>query len=116
MSTKIKSPVLLNAAEIARQCPDTFERPADATLRQVLMFDFAKVCLPVPGTLAGMTTSGERFWVEVIFAKYPFFVGRIDNDLLTGLLAYDDLIHFHADNIYQVKDCTEVLGKAAGGG
>ncbi len=87
---KVKKPVLVNAAQIAIEHPETFHRPDDYELSQLKKGQIVKVC-----------DGGERFWVVVTKATHPMFVGEVNNMLMfTDDLHFGDLIAFHADNIY----------------
>ena len=89
---KIKTPALINAKQMAQDHPETFSVPEDTELRLLKV-----------GSLVKVSTDGERFWVQITSATYPLFIGRVDNDLLfVKGLSYNDLIQFHAANIYQI--------------
>ena len=104
----IKQPVLLNAQELARQNPVTFKAPSEKKLKALRPGDLVKVCLPVEGQLLGVSTRAERFWVELEEVEWPLLRGRVDNDLRTHDLLYDDRIQFHADNVYQIATIEEI--------
>jgi hypothetical protein len=91
--TKIKPIKLVNAEEMARQYPDTFEVPSSSVLRKLHKGDLVKVSKP-----------GERFWVEIVSRKGNTFLGRVDNPLLFGDVGYGDHIEFHACNVYSVYE------------
>ena len=87
----MKTPLLVNAQEMARQHPETFLVPSDTALATLCKCDLVKVC-----------SNDDRFWVEIESRDGDVFVGRIDNELITTGLRRDDRITFHRDNIYQV--------------
>lgn len=79
---------------MAKAHPATFSVP---NTKSVKKGDSVKVAIE--------GTPGERFWVEVEHRTGDIFIGRIDNDLVTNTpLRCDDLIRFHARNIYMVYD------------
>jgi hypothetical protein len=95
---KIKTPVLINAAQQARENPGTFHRETDAELQAVKVGDFVKVC-----------DGGERFWVIVTKAEYPMFQGEVSSHLLFNpSLKFGNVITFHADNIFITGPATGV--------
>ena len=104
----IKQPELLNAQQLHRENPVTFLVPSEKKLKQLRPGDLVKVCFPVEGRCWGMPTSAERFWVELESVEFPVLTGRVDNDLRTHDLAYNDRIRFHVDNVYQITTAKEM--------
>lgn len=91
----MKTPILINAAEMARQHPTTFQRPSARQIRRLH-----------PGDLVKVNASGERFWCEIQTRNGDHFVGRVDNELIGTArhgLGPGDLFEFHADNIYSFE-------------
>jgi hypothetical protein len=52
---KVHSPLLVNATEMARTHPTTFEAPSKRQLRGIRPKDLIKI-----------SNHGERFWVEIV--------------------------------------------------
>jgi hypothetical protein len=90
---KLFTPILINAAQMARQYPDTFGRPPKSELDKLQRGDFAKV-----------SDNQERFWVIITQRDGDIFTGKIDNHVGLGGQPYrcGDLIRFSTDNIYQL--------------
>jgi hypothetical protein len=103
-TTKVLCPLLVNGIEMRRQHPDTFEVPPVYIKQQQAPGCLVKVSAKAPGILNGRRTEYEKFWVEITKAEYPIFEGRIDNELITDSLKYNDIIKFHADNILAIYE------------
>ena len=105
MNTPPKQPILVNAAEMARQYPNEFEAPAPEELTMLKIGDFAKVCiLRQSKQQLGIPTTGERFWVQITNIAGPILTGRVDNDLDPACsLQFNDYIQFGLDNIYACR-------------
>jgi hypothetical protein len=90
---KIYSPVLVNAAAMARQHPKTFGRPSKQELGDIQ-----------PGALVKVSDDKERFWTEVISRDRDIIVARVDSAIGFGgqEYGYDDLIQFGIDNVYDI--------------
>ncbi len=92
--SKIQSPLLVNAAEMAREYPETFLRPSKQQLDHIAPKDLVKV-----------SDDRERFWVQVTKRNGEMLVGRVDSGLLFQAdYNYGDLIRFGTDNIYEIFD------------
>jgi hypothetical protein len=91
MKKKIYTPVLVNAAEMAREHPDTFQRPSKAFLDSLR-----------PGDLAKVSDNTERFWCIITERDGDVFTGEVNNFLVASDQPFEvgDLIRFGADNIY----------------
>ena len=87
----MKSPLLINAAEMNRQHPDTFHRPGDHDLQAIGAGSMIKVC-----------HESERFWVEVTRRKGDVITGKVSNPLLFSPLEFGEKIRLHVDNIFEV--------------
>jgi hypothetical protein len=99
----VKSPFLVNGVEMNRQHPNTFNIPTTYAKASLQVGAFVKVSAKVLVNHNGIRSEFERFWVEITKLNYPIFEGRIDNDLLTKELHYNDLIKFHSDNILDIS-------------
>jgi hypothetical protein len=86
---------LVNAADMARRYPDTFERPSDSAIKRLGPGDFAKVC-----------ADGERFWLRVTRAAYPYFAGTVQSKVLMDGVFLGDSVQFHADHVFDVRGGT----------
>jgi len=107
----MKTPILVNAAEMAKQYPESFQRPTQAELDHVKPGMFCKVCvLRNSDRQVGVPTFGERFWVEIhSVTPNGLIVGRVDNDLDPACgLNIDDVIGLHRDNIYSLTDPCDI--------
>lgn len=95
MRRKPLSPVLINAAEMAREHPETFGRPSKQELDSIRPHDLVKVC-----------DGAERFWTEVVSREGETIVARVDSMIGFGGqdYGYGDLIRFGTDNIYDIYD------------
>jgi hypothetical protein len=89
---KPKTPVLVNAAQIQIEHPDTFQRPEPEEL--------AAVC---PGNVVKVGDGGERFWVVVKTRVGKIFTGTVNNMLLFSRLKFGSPIKFHTDNIFDIS-------------
>jgi hypothetical protein len=92
---KVRSPVLVNAAEMARQHPETFGRPSKQELDSIKSGSLVKVC-----------DGAKRFWTEVISREGETIIARVDSMIGFGQqdYSYGDLIRFGADNIYDIHE------------
>lgn len=92
---KMFSPVLVNAAEMAREHPKTFGRPSKKELNAI-----------GAGSLVKVSDDKERFWTEVISRDGDIIVARVDSAIGFGGqdYRYGDLIRFGADNIYDIYE------------
>jgi hypothetical protein len=85
---------LIDAQQMAREHPDTFQAPSNDTLQDLR-----------PGDLVKVAQITERFWVQVVERRDSgVLLGKVDNHLLTGDAACGDLIEFHECNVYEVFD------------
>jgi hypothetical protein len=99
---KIHSPVLVNAAEMGREHPETFYYPTKRQLDSIQPGDLVKVCEdsePFP----------ERFWVIVTKRDGDLFVGAVDNYLFENKPYKNPgaLIQFGVENVYNVWEGPE---------
>jgi hypothetical protein len=99
--TKILNPnvQLEDGEEKNRQHPDTFQIPSDALKRSLRKGDHVKVI-----------AHPERFWVEVLEARWPQFKGTVLNDLyFTQIhgIEHGDELSFEARHIVNVKTVEE---------
>lgn len=99
----MKTPILTNAQEMARQNPETFSAPDTFDLHTLEPGDMVKVC--VQFQRQSDLCQGERFWVELAFVRGDILGGVIVNKLihsdLHGLQELDK-IKFHVTNVYSV--------------
>jgi len=85
-----------NARELKEQHPATFYAPDKKELDRIAPGDFVRVC-----------TDDERFWVEVVAVENGIITGRVDNDLITRRLKYNDIISFRPDNVFNISPAIE---------
>lgn len=80
-----------DAQKLRKEHPKTFYAPTREELNRITPGDFVKVC-----------AFQERFWVEVKSVKDGQITARIDNDLITPHLRYDQIISFRPENVYNI--------------
>lgn len=85
-----------DAQKLKKQHPQTFYAPEPEELSRIRPGDFVKVC-----------AYRERFWAEVISIKDGTITARIDNDLLTQWLRYNDIIKFKAEHVHNISPLAE---------
>jgi hypothetical protein len=90
---KLKPIKLVNAQEMARQYPNTFEAPPRSALRKLGEGDLVKV-----------SNNAERFWIQIMTRSDDVLIGRVDNFLLAGDVSYDDLVQFHECNVFDIYE------------
>lgn len=86
----------VNAQEMAKQHPETFEATSLQKLEEIKVGYSVKVA-----------TCGERFWITVIDVKDNNIIRSIDNDLVNSNLHglhYDDVITVEKDNVFQILE------------
>lgn len=90
----IKKVELYDAEEMHKKYPKTFHLPDKDDLDNLKVGDSVKVN-KIPG---------ERFWVEIVDIKPNYYLGRVDNMLVTsyGNIKYNDIIQFRKKNIYAI--------------
>ncbi len=44
----------------------------------------------------------ERFWVEIVSVDYPWYQGRVDNDLLGEEIQLNDIVRFSHRDVVDV--------------
>lgn len=90
----MKTPTLVNAQEMAKSNPKTFDAPSLRELNAIKKGTSVKIC-------AGK----ERFWVSVLSVKGGSIQGKVDNNLIStnehGLKFGDDIL-FGKENIYSI--------------
>ncbi|WP_435008061.1 hypothetical protein P12x_005330 [Tundrisphaera lichenicola] len=93
----------VDAQEMNRKHPTTFEVPSDAELAAIKAGDSVKVC-----------TCDERFWVTVTEVSEHRIAGTVDNDLIftdEHGLDYGDVVRFTRENVYSI--IAKATGKEA---
>ena len=82
----------INAQEMAKRYPDTFEAPSLKELSEIKQNDFIKVCL-----------NDERFWVHVIEVDEDEIRGKVDNNLFESQpFNMDDIIACKKEHVYSI--------------
>ncbi len=84
----------LNAQELAKLHPNTFEAPTIKDLKKLKVGDFVKVSI-----------GDERFWVEIEKIDNHNINGEINNDLVRTDrhgLKFGDNIEFNKECVYQI--------------
>ena len=80
----------IDAQEMAKKHPDTFEAPTMEELSKIKQDDFVKLCL-----------NSERFWVKVIEVHEDEIIGEVDNQLYESQpFGLGDIIAFKQEHIY----------------
>lgn len=84
----------LNAQEMHRTYPETFDAPSNDELASLKTGLYAKIC-----------ENGERFWVEITEIEKDELKGRVDNELfLEHDFEYNDIISFSRMNVMDILD------------
>jgi uncharacterized protein YegJ (DUF2314 family) len=93
---------LSNAAALAKESPNTFDRPSDGEIRKLKKGDFVKLCFRLQSA-TGEGLNGERMWVKIIERKGTQMTGILNNDpiLIPGLQYKDDVV-FGEEHIYSM--------------
>jgi len=85
----------VDAQEMARLYPETFDAPWLSELEKLKPSDWVKVCI----------NNDERFWCRVDTIDGDRIFGIIDNNLIctdSHGLKYGDTISFNKNNIYAI--------------
>lgn len=91
----MKSPLLVNADEMARQHPKTFTVPDDAARQALTIGDFVKVSI-----------YGERIWIEVTQINEGLITGKVNSQPIRANLhgfKEGSLVEFCFANIFQIQ-------------
>lgn len=94
MSSHIKLN-LLNAQQMNKEHPKTFEVPSDKELRKIKVGDIVKIC---------DDDAGERFWVEIkaIETNSGKLIGSIANNLIRSKANANDKVLFERENVLSI--------------
>jgi hypothetical protein len=87
---------LVDAQEMHRQYPDTFEAPTDHELATIRPGQFIKVC-----------RDGERFWLAVTGASGRYLIASIANPLVTSgnaRLAMGKAVRVEPRHVYSIMN------------
>lgn len=89
---------LTNAYALSVLNPETFERPEDQDIAEVLPGDFVKICYHEEDQ------TGERFWCEVasIDPKAKKLIGLVANELVCYDIAIGTPIEIEFKEIYDI--------------
>tara|TARA_Y200000002_G_C22584187_1_gene622216 strand:- start:766 stop:1104 length:339 start_codon:yes stop_codon:yes gene_type:complete len=82
----------VDAKEMNYKYPNTFDYPTQSELDNIKIRDSVKI-----------SNGFERFWVEVKEKNKIYFIGRVDNELLTNEYKLDDFVMFESKNIYEIR-------------
>lgn len=104
---KPKSPVLVNAAQMAKDNPATFSRPSKKQISRLRSGALIKVAI------VGQPTA-ERIWCEIVSGWETVspggtpltFIARIENEpVFTAShgIEFNDLVFVAPDNIYAIQ-------------
>lgn len=88
-----KTITFVDAQEMGRKHPDTFEVPTNEELDAIKKGDSVKIC---------DEEAGERFWVTVDEIDGNKITGFVNNQLVSSDLHYGDLISFETRHIYSI--------------
>ena len=89
-----KKAEFVDAQEMHKNHPTTFNVPSEEELNAIKKGDFIKVCVKT-----------ERFWVKVEEVKGDIIQGFVDNDLVFSSeheLFYGDLVELEKKNVYDI--------------
>lgn len=84
----------VNAQEMHKKHPSTFEVPSEEEINNLFLGDYCKIC-------AGR----EQFWVKIIEFDKNEIVGIVNNDLVftdEHGLRCEDKVKFSPENIYDI--------------
>ncbi len=81
----------IDAQQMKRIHPDTFDVPDQNDLRELKIGDSVKVC-----------AFRERFWAEITAIEGYKITARVDNILLTNVIKYNETIEFESRHIYDI--------------
>lgn len=87
-------PELIDAQEMHRNHPETFEVPSKSELETIQEGTYVKIC-----------DGDERFWVQVTKIDGSTIQGTVSNDLVFEKpYNYGDLVEFHQKNVYGILE------------
>jgi len=86
-----RSIVFEDAQRLKLLHPNTFYAPEPEDLAKIAPGEIVKVC-----------AFRERFWVEVLSVEGDHITGKVNNELLTQKLKYNDIVRFKANNVYNI--------------
>jgi uncharacterized protein YegJ (DUF2314 family) len=92
----------VNAQEMHKLHPKTFEVPSDEELNNIKIGDFVKICIYGKLEPDFSDIDNERFWVEVTEINNDEIIGTVDNELVEVDLKYGEKIKFKKENIYSI--------------
>jgi len=82
----------IDAQQMQKDHPDTFEAPTDAELEKLKIGDIVKVC-----------HNDERFWVVIINIEGDKITANVDNELICNQpFNNGDNIEFEKKHIYNI--------------
>ena len=100
----------VDAQEVHKENPDTFEVPDSKKLENLKLGDTAKIC-----------NGEERFWVKITEINDDTIIGTVNNALVdTSKYNYEDYVSFKKTHIYDIHTeadrqkfarCYELYGK-----
>lgn len=90
----------VNAQEMHKQYPVTFEVPSKEDLDRLEIGDIVKV-----------SAYNERFWVSIIDIDKSQITAIVNNYLITSKLRYGDFIRFGLENVYSIFPRSSELEK-----
>lgn len=91
----------VDAQEMHKQYPDTFEVPSKEDLEQLIVGDIVKV-----------SAYNERFWAQITDIDKSRITATVNNYLLTPRLKYGDIITFGLENVHGIYPRPDELKKA----
>lgn len=90
--SKIYRPRLINAQDMHKKHPDTFEIPTPDELNSLKKGDMIKVA-----------NRWERFWVMIEKRDGDKIIARVSNFLIASPLKIQDAIEFKTKHIYSIQ-------------
>lgn len=82
----------VNAQEMKKNHPDTFEAPTLIELENLKEKDFVKVAC-----------NNERFWTRILSIADNRITATVNNDLLMEELSFGETISFNKENIFMIE-------------
>ncbi|UKA04990.1 hypothetical protein [Photobacterium damselae] len=103
-------PIFINAQEMAKSSPTTFEAPTKPELDSIRAGDFVKICHSFPeqpiklSSQSSPTINSERFWLTVVSCDADgTIIGTVGNDLINNkFFDYGSTVTCNRENIYQI--------------
>jgi hypothetical protein len=95
---------LVDAQEMHRQYPETFDAPSQSDIALIVPDTWVKIC-----------RNSERFWVRVIGARGKYLIGEIDSMLVQNPdLQLGQVVRFEPRHLFAIMTKAQITAAAAG--